>query len=196
MSFVVVSRLGLGRRLCGRMLREVLVEAGAEFGYSLLDIFVKSGDDGASVFAACGLVMGVEVRPYHDARLDIAKFQFHRDTTDNGTALDFLEVIEMPVQKKISTNIASESVNAVIAAGSAELPQHNFRDHLGGRLGPFLILVGAHAFAARAVDDLVLAIESGCGDAANQQRDRKSVGIGGESGIRGNRELVILAGTS
>ena len=49
------------------MLGKMLIEAGTKLGYSLLDVFVECRDDGASIFAAGGLVVSIEVSPDHDA---------------------------------------------------------------------------------------------------------------------------------
>src|SRR5580700_7078459 len=102
------------------MLSKILIKARAEFGYALLDIFVEGRDNRANVFPAGGLVMRIEVRPNHRARFDFAKFQFHGDPGQERDSPDFLEVIEMSVQKKVSVNIASQSVHAVVPARCAE----------------------------------------------------------------------------
>src|SRR5580704_8197505 len=104
------------------MLGKILSEARPEFGYALLDIFVKGRDNRANVFPAGGLVMRIEVRPNDGARFDFAEFQFHGDPREERVSRDFLEVVEMSVQKKISANIASQSVHAVVPARRAELP--------------------------------------------------------------------------
>src|SRR5580704_11677659 len=104
------------------MLGKILSEARPEFGYALLDIFVKGRNNRANVFPAGGLVMRIEVRPNDGARFDFAEFQFHGDPGKERVSPDFLEVIEMSVQKKVSMNIAAQIVHAMIAAGCAELP--------------------------------------------------------------------------
>src|ERR1700722_10031313 len=110
------SELGLQGGLRRRMLSKILIKARAEFRYSLLDIFVEGRDNRANVFPAGGLVMRIEVRPNHGARFDFAEFQFHGDPAKERASRDFLEVIEMSVQKKVSANIASQSVDAVVPA--------------------------------------------------------------------------------
>jgi len=78
-------------------------------------------------------------------------------------------------------------------AGGAQLPKHDFRDHLRGSLRPALILVGPHALAASAVDDLVGVIESWARDTADQQGYGNRIGVGCGRAISGNGELIILA---
>ena len=46
------------------MLREVLIEAPAEFGYGLLDVFVEGGDNRANLFFGDGFIVRVEVGPH------------------------------------------------------------------------------------------------------------------------------------
>jgi len=91
------------------MLREVLIEAGAEFCYSLLDVFVEGGNNRADLFSGDSFIVRVKVRPNRGARLDVAKLQFHGEAgNDAGFGCgDFLEVIEAPVQEKISANVAA-----------------------------------------------------------------------------------------
>src|SRR5690242_8682615 len=97
--------------------REVFVETGAGFGYALLDIFVQSRDDGTDVLFTGGLVVGIEMCPDRRARLDVAKLQFHGDAGDLRAPRDFLEVIETPVQEKISMDVAAQRIDAAIMAG-------------------------------------------------------------------------------
>ena len=78
-------------------------------------------------------------------------------------------------------------------AGGAELAKNDFRDHFRGRLRPALILVGSHALAAGAVNDLVRAIESRAREASDQQRDGNGIGVGRGREVAGNGELIILA---
>ena len=69
------------------MLREVLIEAGAEFGYGLLDVFVEGGDNRANLFSGDGFIVRVKVGPHRSARLDVAKLQFHGEAS-NDAGLD------------------------------------------------------------------------------------------------------------
>src|ERR1700722_14799593 len=98
------------------MFGKVLIDARAEVGHALLDVFVEGRDNRANVFPAGGLVMRVEERPNHAARFDFAEFQFHGGPAKERASRVFLEVIEMSVQKKVSANIASQSVDAVVPA--------------------------------------------------------------------------------
>ena len=150
-------------------------QASAAFGNALLDVFVQSRNDSADVFSACGLVMRVELGPDRCASLDVAQLQFHGDTGYHRTPRNFLESRRAARAMKIPVDIASQSVDSAILAGCAKLPQQNFRDHFRGRFSPAVILVGSHALAARAINDLVFAVESGAGDAANQQSDGKRI---------------------
>src|SRR5271155_2598508 len=58
-----------------------------------------------------------------------------------------------------------------------------------------MIFVNAHAFAAQAVDNLVLAVECGSSQAANEERNGNGIGAcrRGHS-VAGNRKLVIADG--
>src|SRR5580658_2306289 len=91
-------------------------------------------------------------------------------------------------------DIAAQSVDSAIVAGSAQLAEHNFRDHLRGRLRPAMILVGAHALATGTVDNLVLAIERGACKATNQERDRNRIWIRGGRQVPRNCKLIVFAG--
>ena len=61
------------------MLRKILVEAGAAFGYALLDIFVEGRNHRTNFFPVRRLVMRIKVRPHRGACLDVAKLEFHGD---------------------------------------------------------------------------------------------------------------------
>jgi len=161
------------------MLREVLIEAGAEFRYGLLNVFVEGRDNPAYLFSSDGFIVRVKVRPKRGARLDVAQLEFHGEASnDVGFGCgDFLEVIEAPVQEKVSVNVAAQHIDAAIMAGGAELPKDDFRDHFCGRLRPALIFVGSHAFPAGTVNNLVRAIESGAREASDQQRDGNRIGV-------------------
>src|SRR5580698_6606048 len=91
-------------------------------------------------------------------------------------------------------DIAAQSIDSAIVAGSAQLAEHNFGDHLRGRLSPSMILVGAHALATGTVDNLVLAIEGGACQAPNQERDGNGVWIRGGRRVPRNCKLIVLAG--
>jgi hypothetical protein len=175
------------------VLREVLIEAGAEFCYGLLDVFVEGGHNRANLFFGDGLVVRVEVRPDRDACLDVAQLHFHGDAANESGSRDFLEVIEPAGQKKLSANIAAKHIDAAKMARGAELPKQNLGDHLCWRFRPALIFVEPHALAAGAVNDLVRAIESWTREASDEQGDGNWIGAGRRREIAGNGELVIVA---
>src|ERR1700756_5760421 len=104
------------------MLHKILVEAGPEFSYALLNILVEGRNNRANFFSVRRLVMRIKVRPHRGARLDVAKLEFHGDAGHERASGDLLEIIETPVQKKVSADIASQSINSLIMAGGAELP--------------------------------------------------------------------------
>jgi len=161
------------------MLREVLIEAGAKFRYGLLNVFVEGRDNPAYLFSGDGFIVRIKVRPNRGASLDVAQLQFHGEASnDVGFGCgNFLEVIETPVQEKISVNIAAQHIDAAIMAGGAELTKNDFRYHLCGRLRPALIFVGSHALATGTVNNLARAIESRAREASDQQRDGNRIGV-------------------
>lgn len=188
-----MPELELRSRLRSRMGREVLIEARAELGDALLDTLIESCDYRAGVFPGRCLIVSVKVGPDCGARLDVAQLQFHGDAGDDGSSGNFLKVVEPAVKQIVSTDIAAQRVNATIMAGGAELAEHDLGDHFRGWFGPAMVFVDAHAFAAGAVNDLVFVVESGGGEAANQERDGNGIGV--RCGrVAGNRELVILDG--
>src|SRR5580658_3068774 len=91
-------------------------------------------------------------------------------------------------------DIAAQSINSAVVARSAQLAEHNLRDHLRGWLRPSMILVGAHALATGTVNNLVLAIERGACQAANQERDGNRIWIRCGRRVPRNCKLIVFAG--
>ena len=173
---------------------EVFFQAGQHFRDALLDVFVQGRDDRIDGFVAHGFVACIEVRPYNGVGLDVAQFQFHGDAGEERGSGNFLEIVQTAMQEIISVDVASQHVHSAKMAGSAQLAQQNFLDHVNGRLDPTVILVKPHALAAGAVNDLLFPVDIGSRDPADEQSEGNRVGICGGRHASGNRELIILTG--
>jgi hypothetical protein len=138
---------------------KVFVELGLEFEGGALDIAVQSGDHGANVLAPCGFIVSVEVIPNGGGGLDVAQFELEGKPSGDGGTGKLFEIVEMAVEKVVAVEIAVEKVDFAKAAGGAKRAEEHLFDHLSGRLGPALVFVGAHVFAGRAIDDVVLAVK-------------------------------------
>src|ERR1700719_1239700 len=103
------------------MRRKILVKTGSELHDSLLDVVVERSDDRRYILARHGLIMAVEVRPYRRARPGIVQFQFQRDTTHQIGYRDLAEIIQVPSQDIVATDVAAPGVNALKAIRGAEL---------------------------------------------------------------------------
>ena len=93
----------------------------------------------------------------------------------------------MPVQKIIAVNVAPHGVNALKAARRTEFTEHDFLNHFCRGLRPAVIFVNTHALAARAVDDLIFAVDVWRSQTADQQRHGERIGVCRGQGVRGHR---------
>src|ERR1700680_185871 len=103
------------------MSRKILIKTGSELRDSLLDVVVERRDHSRYVLARHGLIVAIEVGPHSCACPGIVQFQFERDAAHQIGRRDLTEIIQVPSQDIVATNVAAPSVDALKAIRGAEL---------------------------------------------------------------------------
>src|ERR1700726_614006 len=103
----------------------------------------------------------------------------------------------MPMKEIVAPDTAAKRNHGAVSTCRAKGAEQHVLDHLRRRLGPTLVFIGAHVFAAGPVDDVVFAVKMGSVERAHE--DRHGIDVTGRGVGRivvGNGELVVLARAS
>src|SRR5579859_1902473 len=178
------------------MRRKILIKTGSELRDSLLDVVVERRDDSRYILARHGLIVAIEVRPYRRARSGFAQFQFKCDATHQIGRRDLAEIVQVPSEDIVATNIAAPSVDALKAIRGAEFSKQYIANHFRGRLCPTLVLVDAHVLSVVCIHNMVLAIEMRGGYGGEHKGHVIRTRSIGRRCVARDGQLIELAGPS
>src|SRR5882762_7056459 len=175
------------------MCRKILIQPFSSLAQAARDISIQRSDHCGHVFSVHGFIVRVVAGPDGAPRLEITQLELKCNTRCQSISGDLPKVIQVPPQLIVPANIAAQRIDMLIATGHSKPSKEYIVNHLGGRLSPSLVFVGAHGLAVGRVDDMVVPIQVRGGDGPKQQSDLVGRRICASRTIADSGQVIKLA---